>query len=980
MQGLTDALDNQNDVSQIGKAVRLPGSFMGSPRYMYAHYMDALSIVRVFGSFSFFITITCNASHSDILSNIFPGQSAANRPDVMTRVFKHQMKEFLDDILHKKVMGTAIAWVYNYEQQLRRLWHCHLSLKVAENIDIELLDSLITCEIPDAETEPELYDLVKNFMVHGPCGSLNKNSPCMVENKDKKLACRANYPKPFNEKTFLSENSYPVYRRPNDGKTIKKGNFTYTSQNVVPYNPYLLKKFKCHINVEFTGSLGTVKYQLGYTHKGMDMTTVSLQSSDKEGEPINEIQKFINARYIDPHQATWRICENELLGKFPAVERLDIHLQDKQSVTFTPETIVEAATQPKDTRLTAWFKLNTVDPNARQHTYLELPQFYVWNNQKKMWTLRQKKGDIISCVGRIHTILRSQGEIYFLRLLLTTAKGVKSFRDLLTYNGVTHTTFKDVAHAMGLLSDDKEIIYALEETAMYGTPAKLRQTFTLMLKHGEITAPERIWALFKEELMSDLLYQERKKLMGHKQFNIKKVENDCLNCIEDLLQEMDTSLANFDSLPTPEVIQHVPKIIERELYDPEEQQLKFLEMEKLMNDDQRKVFMMVNDNLFSNKKGQQYCINAAAGSGKTFIFQLLSAFVRSTGAICLCLASTGIAAWNMVGGRTAHSRFKLPIPCLENSVCGVRLQTSEATVIRDAKLILWDEVFNIDKTCLEVVERFLRDLMGNQEPWGGKLIVFGGDPRQIPPVVRKGGRAEIVAASFKSSAMYNTITEVKLTKNMRVTDGNKEFCQWLLDIGDGVCLNKEGDAAKVQIPESMRVTSIQGLIKETFPNLQYMKAKELMDSAIFSTVNEDVWDINQLCLDFLPGDKRIYLSQDSVEEETSAPTELLNSRRPGGFPDHNLELKVGAPVMLLRNLSSGLVNGTRMLVRGLHQKVIEAEVMIGSSKGQVVFIPRIPMTDKSGEFPWVMTRIQFPVRVSFCMTFHKVGSKLFQTV
>ena len=230
LQGLTDALDNQNDVSQIGKAVRLPGSFMGSPRYMYAHYMDALSIVRVFGSFSFFITITCNASHSDILSNIFPGQSAANRPDVMTRVFKHQMKEFLDDILHKKVIGTAIAWVYNYEQQLRRLWHCHLSLKVAENIDIELLDSLITCEIPDAETEPELYDLVK--------------------------------------KTFLSENSYPVYRRPNDGKTIKKGNFTYTSQNAVPYNPYLLKKFKCHINVEFTGSLGTVKYQLGYTHKG----------------------------------------------------------------------------------------------------------------------------------------------------------------------------------------------------------------------------------------------------------------------------------------------------------------------------------------------------------------------------------------------------------------------------------------------------------------------------------------------------------------------------------------------------------------------------------------------------------------------------------------------------------------------------------------------------------------------------------------
>ena len=138
----------------------------------------------------------------------------------------------------------------------------------------------------------------------------------------------------------------------------------------------------------------------------------------------------------------------------------------------------------------------------------------------------------------------------------------------------------------------------------------------------------------------------------------------------------------------------------------------------------------------------------------------------------MCLASTGIAAWNMVGGRTAHSRFKLPIPCLENSVCGIKLQTAEATVIREAKLLLWDEVFNIDKTCLEVVERFLRDLMGNQEPWGGKLIVFGGDPRQIPPVVRKGGRAEILASSFKMGTLYNTITEVKLTENMRVIEGN----------------------------------------------------------------------------------------------------------------------------------------------------------------------------------------------------------------
>ena len=75
--------------------------------------------------------------------------------------------------------------------------------------------------------------------------------------------------------------------------------------------------------------------------------------------------------------------------------------------------------------------------------------------------------------------------------------------------------------------------------------------------------------------------------------------------------------------------------------------------------------------------------------------------------------------------------------------------------------------------------------------------------------------------------------------------------------------------------------------------------------------------------------------------------------------------------MLLRNLSSSLVNGTRMVVRGLYEKTIECEVMIGTSKGLRVFVPRIPMVDTSGEFPWVMTRVQYPVRVCFAMSFHK---------
>ena len=327
------------------------------------------------------------------------------------------------------------------------------------------------------------------------------------------------------------------------------------------------------------------------------------------------------------------------------------------------------------------------------------------------------------------------------------------------------------------------------------------------------------------------------------------------------------------------------------------------------------------------------------------------------------------------GGRTAHSTFKLPIPTLEDSVCGVKLQTSEATVIREAKIILWDEIFNIHRLCIEVVEKFLRDLMGNNLPFGGKVVVLGGDPRQIPSVIRKGGRAEIVAASFKSSPLYCEVIKCQLRENMRVKEINKEFCDWMMKIGNGAKLSAdEEDDSMVPIPDKMLVSDLKHLVNETFSNLNDMSPAELMDSAIFSTVNDDVWDVNQYCLEKLAGRKKTYLSNDSVEEETTAPIELLNSRKPGGLPDHNLEVKVGCPVMLLVNLSSGLVNGTRMLVRGVHEKVLECEVFTGTSRGERVFIPRIPMVDRTGEFPWVMTRLQFPVRVCFSMTFHKVNT------
>lgn len=360
---------------------------------------------------------------------------------------------------------------------------------------------------------------------------------------------------------------------------------------------------------------------------------------------------------------------------------------------------------------------------------------------------------------------------------------------------------------------------------------------------------------------------------------------------------------------------------------------------------------------------------------------MLLSKVRSDCGIALAVASSGIAATLLEGGKTAHATFKLPFNLIHNEapMCSISKQSDMAQVLRDCKLIVWDESTMAHKGAFEALSRTLKDIRDNDTLMGGVTLLLAGDFRQTLPVVPRGTRADQVRACIKTSYMWPLITKLSLKKNMRVhlmgDVSAGQFSELLLKIGDGEYPESEG---KVTIPAGLGsvVTTLADLTARIYPDIANINEKSmdwLGERAILTPKNDSVDKINESLLKSFEGTERTYKSVDSVlhmEDAVHYPVEFLNTLNPPGLTTHSLHLKVGAPVMLLRNLNPPkLCNGTRLKITVLQKNVIEATVFTGCARGESVLIPRIPLIPS--DYPFEFKRLQFPIKVCFGMTINK---------
>jgi len=436
-------------------------------------------------------------------------------------------------------------------------------------------------------------------------------------------------------------------------------------------------------------------------------------------------------------------------------------------------------------------------------------------------------------------------------------------------------------------------------------------------------------------------------------------------------------LAAF-GLPTP-AAQPASAVVANKIarYDTTTQAAMRDEHVSQLNPEQRAVY----DNVMAAVDRHAFFVDGIGGTGKTFLYSCLLSTVCAQGWVAIAVASSSIAALLLDGGRTAHSRFKIPVQGLNStSTCYISRDSKLAAFLQAVALMVWDEAVMMHMHVFEAVNRSLRDIMAVINPtfkflpFGGLVVVFGDDFQQILPVVPRDTREDVVAVALNRSSIWQHVRVFKLHTNMRVqrllaqggahaqanATRQHAFADYLQRVGEGaerVYPSIGEDSILIPYDMCCNGPTVADLIEEVYGTLSFIveyvtRSAYIIERAILTPLNEDVDAFNKLINDKYaftkhdgsPAQHCVYYSADSVvhgEQHGIYPVEFLNTLSFLGVPPHELHLQEGCPIILLCNMTSGLANGTRFIVIQLMQHVIEAKVATGPTKGQRVFIPRL---------------------------------------
>ena len=421
----------------------------------------------------------------------------------------------------------------------------------------------------------------------------------------------------------------------------------------------------------------------------------------------------------------------------------------------------------------------------------------------------------------------------------------------------------------------------------------------------------------------------------------------------------------------------------------------------LLNENQQQVFNFIKNLIHGkNKDGLLIFLDAPGGTGKTFTLNVLVIWMISQNLKVATSAPSGIAATLLFLGQTTHHRFKLPLTPHKNSVCNFKKESETGKSLSEVSLGIIDEGPMLNKLYLEALDWLMKDLVpaeDKEKKFGGKIMLVSGDFQQLLLVLEKASRAKIVNHTLKNSVTLwdEKVIILQLRQNMRVKKEMDKFPhdkvlheelkyheQFLLDLGERklpVNATVEGYNL-IEIPPSMCQPSKDEVIEKVFDDFQsHIGNPEYFQGRILlATTNKIVDEVNDEMVERIPGDLHTFHNIDTVTDVdncTMFPTEFLNSLNLSGLPEHTLKLKKNTVVILLWNMAiyAGHCNGTRYLVKeiGEYRLILHKLDAKEDDNAKILVLPQIPCHYGGRNFPFELTRLQFPLKIAFALTINR---------
>uniref|UniRef100_A0A0M3IDC4 ATP-dependent DNA helicase n=1 Tax=Ascaris lumbricoides TaxID=6252 RepID=A0A0M3IDC4_ASCLU len=503
----------------------------------------------------------------------------------------------------------------------------------------------------------------------------------------------------------------------------------------------------------------------------------------------------------------------------------------------------------------------------------------------------------------MYTVRARQVEKYCLRMLLKYMKGPQSFEDVRTVDNRVYSTFFDACKALGMAVDEDIWEASLAE-------AKAQQLENRALSHIQ-----RMLRAGGQELGAYGII--------------------CVESTDESSQGSPSAEDHRSQLPI--------------IYDQ-------------LSAGQKLVADTVMSAIYDGYALEQRCffVGAAGGTGKMFMYNLLLHLVRSRGDVAVAVVFTGIAATLLLSGTTVHSSFKLPLKLYHNGASSISADSKDAEYLRSARLIIWDEAATQERYALEAVDRLLRDVFASSHqnlPFGGHVMLFGGDWKQMLPFVEDTTKEDAMATTVRRSEVWPSFNILRLTENMRAGEGEQEFAAFMNAVGNGQLQDSRTGSLYVKMLRRCFMDLKEDVVEWIYDSDALQHGQAIIGRALLSVRNDDFSWLNDLVLKKIrpEEDARTYFAVDEIYADDPKCVvemmahEYLNFTTSFGMPPYQLVLKRGAVVMLLRNidLQAGLCNGTRMIVDEMRPNTLLCTILIGTHAGKRVVLTKLSIKWKN---------------------------------